>query len=109
MIYCLFLGKQELQEDADSQDEGEELGGIFRAVKKKQEKQLEEKDTKDGEECSKFPETQLMDWMQSEVSRGYYYSFLSCVKWLFFLQKYKQNITLIIKSLHCYDSNFFFF
>lgn len=57
-----------MDQSSDSEDNENEIGGLFRVVRQKQQSKLEEKDTMDSVDSSKFPIKQLKDWTNESVS-----------------------------------------
>ncbi|XP_069693908.1 ribosome biogenesis protein BMS1 homolog isoform X2 [Periplaneta americana] len=54
----------DVENDSDGQ---EDVGGLFRVVRKKEHHQLQEKDLMNSDDCSKFVVKQLHDWAESDV------------------------------------------
>ena len=47
---------------------GEDVGGLFHIVRRKQQHQQEEKDFMNAVDCARFAVKQIRDWTDSEVS-----------------------------------------
>ena len=53
-------------EASDSEDENDELGGLFRVARKQKQDKFN-KGHADGTDCSRFPVEQVRDWEVEEV------------------------------------------
>lgn len=64
----LFSGEEKNVNHKDENDsDEEEMAGLFRVVGKKQEKKIEEKDSMNATETSKFEVLHLRDWSNEKV------------------------------------------
>ena len=66
--YFLFGVADELVLSDKECSEEEEIGGLFKVMRKKSEKDRLQRDTH-GLDCSKFTVSHIQDWSLSEVSR----------------------------------------
>ncbi|PSN37116.1 hypothetical protein C0J52_12602 [Blattella germanica] len=60
-------GDKPQSEECSDSDGDEDVGGLFRVVKKKQQRQQEQRDLMNSEDCSTFVVKQVRDWMDSGV------------------------------------------
>lgn len=65
LMKIVYSVEQKKDNDADD-DEGEELGGIFRVVTEKQKKKLEERELKNQEDTVYFSGEQPRDWLSED-------------------------------------------
>lgn len=67
-LWKMVYGKiNEAQTKDDLDSEGEEVGGLFRVVSRKQHQQAEAKSTCNAEDCSRFTLSLVRDWTQPVV------------------------------------------
>ena len=59
------VDRNRVKEDEKTQDENDEIGGIFRVVHEQQKQKIQERELQNQEECIFFPETQR-DWLNEE-------------------------------------------
>ncbi|XP_063232046.1 ribosome biogenesis protein BMS1 homolog [Bacillus rossius redtenbacheri] len=67
-LWKLVYGELSGDADAGGVEEGPgEVGGLFRVVSRRQREAQARKDARDADDCSRFQQPQLRDWMQPEV------------------------------------------
>ncbi|CAH0768758.1 unnamed protein product [Bemisia tabaci] len=69
-LWNLVYGYNPMDQSSDSEDNENEIGGLFRVVRQKQQSKLEEKDTMDSVDSSKFPIKQLKDWTNESIKES---------------------------------------
>ncbi|XP_049767714.1 ribosome biogenesis protein BMS1 homolog [Schistocerca cancellata] len=67
LVYGNYNKENEQNMETNAEEGVEEVGGLFRVVRQRQQQQQEAKELCDAEDCARFPITQLHDWSLSEV------------------------------------------